>query len=79
MLVKNPESYTVGMILRLIEGSLAPVECLEFEENTCPRREGCITLKVWEKIDKAVSDVVDNITLEDLVQWGNDMSDYYTI
>ena len=79
MLLKNPEDYTVGMILRLIEGNLAPVECLEFEENTCPRREECVTLKVWEKINDAVKDVVDNITLEDLIQWGNDMSDHYTI
>ncbi|MBQ4530757.1 MAG: Rrf2 family transcriptional regulator [Lachnospiraceae bacterium] len=79
MLLKNPEDYTVGMILRLIEGNLAPVECLEFEENTCPRREECVTLKVWEKINDAVKDVVDNITLEDLIQWGNDMSDHYSI
>lgn len=79
MLLRAPKDYTVGMILRLIEGSLAPVECLEFEENTCPRRQECVTLKVWEKIDQAVKDVVDNITLEDLVQWSTDMSDHYSI
>lgn len=79
ILIKNPKDYTVGMILRLTEGSLAPVECLEFEENTCSRRQECVTLKVWEKIDQAVKDVVDNITLEDLLQWGNDMSDHYSI
>lgn len=48
-LMKSPKDYTVGMILRLTEGSLAPVECLEFEENTCPRKDQCVTLKVWEK------------------------------
>lgn len=78
-LMKSPKDYTVGMILRLTEGSLAPVECLEFEENTCPRKDGCVTLKVWEKIDQAVKDVVDNITLEDLLQWSTDMSDHYSI
>ena len=72
-LVKSPKDYTVGMILRLIEGSLAPVECLEFEENTCPRKAGCVTVKVWEKINQAVNDVVDHITLEDLLQWKEEM------
>lgn len=79
LLAKMPKEYTVGMILRLTEGSLAPVECLEFEENTCSRKNECVTLKVWEKIDRAVKDVVDNITLEDLVSWGMDLSDYYSI
>lgn len=63
-----PEQYTVGMILRLIEGSLAPVACLEDETNQCARCESCVTLSVWEQIDKAISDVVDNITLADLVR-----------
>lgn len=66
-LAKAPEEYTVGMILRLIEGSLAPVACMEDEPNQCARCEKCATLSVWQKIDKAVSDVVDNITLADLV------------
>ncbi len=79
MLIKMPKEYTVGMILRTIEGSLAPVECLEYEENTCPRKDSCVTLRVWEKIDKAVKDVVDNITLEDLIQWDRDLSDHYSI
>lgn len=79
MLLKTPKDYTVGMILRLTEGSLAPVECLEYEENICPRKDNCVTVKVWEKIDSAVKDVVDNITLEDLLQWDMDLSDYYSI
>jgi Rrf2 family protein len=58
--------YTVGMILRLIEGSLAPVACMEDDPNQCPRHESCVTLNVWRKIDRAVSGVVDNITLADL-------------
>ena len=65
-LAKKPEEYTVGMILRLTEGNLAPVSCLEFEENTCPRAAECSTLCVWQKLYGAINSVVDNITLADL-------------
>ena len=43
-LAKEPDEYTVGMILRLTEGSLAPVACLDDEVNTCDRCDDCITL-----------------------------------
>ncbi|MEL4106759.1 Rrf2 family transcriptional regulator [Oscillospiraceae bacterium WX1] len=62
------EEYTVGSILRLIEGSLVPVACMEDEPNQCPRCETCATLDVWKQVDEAVSSVVDHITLLDLVQ-----------
>ena len=68
MLAKAPEEYTVGMILRLTEGSLAPVACLEDEVNACPRAQECVTLSVWEKLYAAINGVVDNITLADLVR-----------
>ena len=68
MLSKQPQEYTVGMILRLTEGSLAPVSCLESEQNTCPRADDCVTLSVWEKLYDAINGVVDNITLADLVK-----------
>lgn len=63
-----PEKYTVGMILRLTEGSLAPVACLE-DETECNRIDECITIEVWKKLDTAIKDVVDNITLANLVDW----------
>ena len=66
MLAKDPSEYTVGMILRLMEGSLAPVNCLE-SEDACDRASRCVTLEVWQKIQDAVESVVDHITLEDLV------------
>ena len=66
-LTKKPSEYTVKMILELTEGSLAPVACLEDEVNTCERADRCVTLSVWKKIYKAVNDVVENITLQDLV------------
>lgn len=67
-LAKNPEEYTVGMILRLTEGSLAPVACIEDEHNECPRCETCVTLDVWEELQEAIDGVVDGITLADLVE-----------
>lgn len=66
-LAKPAKDYTIGAILRLIEGSLAPVACMDDNPNQCPRRDRCVTLSVWQKIDKAVSGVVDNISLADLV------------
>ena len=72
----RPEDYTVGMILRLTEGSLAPVACLEDEVNTCPRCSECITLPVWKKLDKAIADVVDGITLSDIIAHTDNGGDY---
>lgn len=68
-LMKEPAQYTVGMILRLTEGSLAPVACLDGDVNTCERQENCVTLRLWKMLNQAVSDVVDHVTLADLVEW----------
>lgn len=78
-LARDPESYTVGMILRLTEGSLAPVACLDDEVNTCDRQETCATLKLWQMLDEAIREVVDRVTLADLVEWQTDMIDNYVI
>lgn len=67
-LKKKPEDYTVGMILRLTEGSLAPVSCVEEEAIPCEREGKCATVEVWKKLNDAVNDVLDNMTLADLVQ-----------
>lgn len=71
-LAYSPDYYTVGMILRLTEGSLAPVACLDGEVNSCERKEECMTLFVWEKLYKSICDVVDNITLEDIINRNTD-------
>lgn len=71
-----PEEYTVGMILRVTEGSLAPVACLEDATNQCERSKFCATLSVWKELDKAISNVVDHITLADLVEEQKSMPDY---
>lgn len=71
-LKRTPAEYTVGMILRLTEGDLAPVSCVGAEPEACENRDNCITVRIWEKINDAVNGVVDNITLEELVQWKNE-------
>ncbi len=67
LLTKAPEEYTVGEILRCLEGSLAPVSCAE-DPCCCGRAGQCVTVEVWEQILAAVSSVVDHITLADLVK-----------
>ena len=68
-LCKKPCEYTVGMILRLTEGNLSPVSCLEDEVNLCSRKNECATLILWHKLDDAIKSVVDHYTLEDLISW----------
>ncbi len=68
-IAKRASDYTVGMILRLTEGSLAPVACLDYGENDCPRQDTCATLELWKRLDQAIRGVVDTVTLADLVEW----------
>ena len=65
-LARPPKDYTAGGILRLIEGSLAPVPCLEDDTNSCPRSAECATVVLWSRLNQAISGVVDGMTLEDL-------------
>lgn len=67
-IAKDPSNYTVGMILRLTEGSLNPVACLDDEINECERCDTCETLEVWKKLAKAINDVVDHVTVADLLE-----------
>ncbi len=78
-LSKEPSEYTVGMILRITEGNMAPVECLEDEKNTCDRAFACVTLRLWEELDKAIKGVIDRITLQDLINWSNEQANNYII
>lgn len=67
-LSKSMDSITVGEILRTLEGSLAPVDCV-IEENPafCKRFGDCVTRLLWERIRDSINNVIDNITLKDLV------------
>lgn len=68
MLSRDAKEYTVFEILSVVEGSLAPVSCLESPVNTCPRREHCKTLPLWMSLDQRIQDYLSSITLEDVVK-----------
>ena len=78
MLAKSPRECTVGDVLRATEGSLAPVACLEYEVNDCPRAESCATLYVWQGLQKAVENYLDSVTIQDILDRnaGNAGNDY---
>ena len=67
MLTRSPEKYTVGEILRAIEGKLAPVACLEDDVNQCVRVKFCKTIDFWSGLYNAINDYVDSVTLQDLI------------
>ena len=67
VLTRPPEQYTVGEILRLTEGSLAPVACLDGDCKGCSRSDECPTLDVWKNLDKLINDYLDGVTLDALV------------
>lgn len=65
---KKPEEYRVGDILRLTEGTLSPVACLEKGAPACPRKDKCRTLPLWTKLDELVENYLDGVTLADLME-----------
>ena len=67
MLAKRPAEYTVGEILRITEGSLAPVSCLDNVPHECVRANECITLSVWQGLYEVMTNYLDNITLQDII------------
>lgn len=78
-LMKTPQEYTAGSILRVTEGSLAPVDCLEGDQIGCERAEECVTLRLWQELKDAINGVVDKYTLQDMMDWKNDMGNNYII
>lgn len=67
MLAKPPESITVGEILRLTEGSLAPVACLENDPVLCERSANCVTLPIWRGLYRVITEYLDGMTLQSIV------------
>ena len=78
ILTRDPSDYTVGEILRLTEGSLSPVECAEIP-GTCDKEKNCATAILWKKLADAVSQVIDNVTLADLLMWQGSIDNDYVI
>ena len=67
-LARAPQEYTVGEILCLTEGGLAPVACLDQHPNPCPRCGACATLPMWEGLERVIRNYLDGITLQDLLE-----------
>ena len=75
-LVRPAEQYTVGSILRLTEGSLAPVACLSQGPRPCPRGGECRTLPMWKELDRRVNEYLDSVTVADLAACAGSGDDY---
>jgi len=68
LLTRSPERYTVGEILRILEGSLAPVACLEENAEPCLRRDHCASLPLWQELEDVVQEFLAGYSLEHLMQ-----------
>ena len=75
-LTRRPEEYTVLDILSATETGLAAVACLEQDANPCARCCDCLTLPVWQGLDKVVKDYLAGITLQDVLDRRNVGNDY---
>lgn len=67
-LARAPEKYTIGEILRMTEGSLAPITCLEETSVTCERSIDCPMLPVWQGLFDVITEYLDGITLQDVLE-----------
>lgn len=68
MLNRKPEDYRIGDILRLTEGTLAPVACLEKNAEQCPKQNVCRTVGMWRKLDELIESYLDSVTIADLMK-----------
>lgn len=68
MLSRKPEEITVGNILRALEGNMAPADCVMDDNSDCSRDDSCVTRLVWIKIKDSIDEVIDSITLQDMVE-----------
>ena len=66
-LIGAPETHDLYSILRVTEGPMHPVACLDLSPNECPRRDLCMTLPMWEGLDRVIRDYLSGITLQDLI------------
>lgn len=76
MLAQPPEKYTVGNILRITEGNLSVVSCLEQEPNLCQRQNECMTLYIWQGLNDVIAKYLDGITIQDILERAGSGDDY---
>lgn len=74
---REPEEYRVGDILRLIEGTLAPVTCLEEGAKPCDYVAECRTLPMWSKLNDIINEYLDSVSIADLMK--NEQIENYVI
>jgi len=67
ILVKTPGEIKLSQIVNLLEGSTAPVDCVDSPQN-CLRSEECVTREVWHQVKEAIDGVLDSITLQTLIE-----------
>lgn len=79
MLSRDPKDITVGNILRSLEGNLAPSDCVMDDEIGCGKEDGCVTKMVWVKIKDSIDEVVDSISLQDMINDENKLNENYGI
>lgn len=65
-LARPPETITVAAILKAVEGSLAPVACLDIPNNVCPRAGNCVTLPMWRELERRIDEYLNSVTVADL-------------
>lgn len=81
MLAREAGEIKVGDIIRVLEGPIAPMDCVSEEDpEQCSRGESCITKNIWRKVRDSITDVLDSITLQDMcdeAEEARQKSDYY--
>jgi Rrf2 family protein len=77
-LAKSPDKYTVGAVLRITEGGLSPVACLDNDPVGCSRSSECAMLPVWKGLNRVICEYLDSITLQDILdrKKEHDLNDY---
>lgn len=73
MLAKHPQNITVGNILRVLEGNMAPVDCVIDDAGSCHKEENCVTKLVWMRMTDSINSVIDSITLQDMLNEQQEM------
>ena len=66
-LIRDPEDYTIGEILRCIEDNLAPVACIKAGDICCEHAGECMTVPMWKELDDITNAYLDGVSLQDLL------------
>lgn len=80
MLQYSPKEYTAGYILKTVEGDMAPMDCVSDNGSICENAGTCVSHRLWQKLYTAINDVLEGITLADMLEWQSEIwTDQYVI